>query len=585
MGEWRMADIRNSNGSGVTQDLRKMAQKTDDVLSKAPSSVSAKNRTENISPEKWRYKKDGTPKTFDELSTPEVLTWISTMPQEQQGSAAAQFESEYLRNPGSNRYDPYYTQYSNNDAARQMFGVDTFDQTWIDNNRGYAQYVTFSDESYSTPKKPGKNASEQEQKAYQWWLIANEYEQNTQAAEQEYALLRGDIQRRVQAAKEAGEEVDADAILRDIDWSQYKTLSNMRDVSAAGNARMLNRPVQVGDESLRSMINAAGRGEDISQDKDWVMGESEYMRSRSIPDAVLDEGMRRWTQSRIDAGYDRMTGFQQAQIDGLGERIDSLPEGSDERRAAEWERAALVMQMESVSPEAAAAGNRMAGRGRWDIDALTTEATRSVTSKPNEPADRMSRRGLSGFATYESERDKETTAAQAAEAAQNKEKAQAALASQQAQQERIEAGRAGAETAYAEKIDKQFGERKEVNVPTYNEYVGSMRSTYGLPATLRYINGQVARLEINEEQGTLSDEEAALLEEYRMQLTLLENEQDQRALIEQQVVEEYKAAGYRTGFGPLTRGLWEINYRDAINDGDKVPLDDYEEYLRYRLMR
>lgn len=251
----------------------------------------------------WRRRQDGSAKTFDELTTPEVMTWISTLPQEQQQSAAAQFESEYLKNPASKRYDPYYTQYSNNDSARQLFGVDTFDQTWIDANRGYASYLTFTNESYTTPKKPGKNASAQEQAAYQWWLIANTYEETTQAAESEYAQLRADMQESIRSMRAAGKRLSADELMASIDWSDYRTLSNLREASAAGNGRMLNRPVQVGDESIRSMISAALRGEDITDARDWVMGESQYMQSRPrTTRAAMDEGIRRWLEKQTDSG-------------------------------------------------------------------------------------------------------------------------------------------------------------------------------------------------------------------------------------------------------------------------------------------
>lgn len=106
----------------------------------------------------WEFKADGTRKSFNELTTPEVLTWIGTLPEEERGSAARDFETNYLKNPGSTRYDPYYTDYSNNDEARSLFGVNTFDQEWIDANRGYANYLTFSGENYTTPKKAGRKS-------------------------------------------------------------------------------------------------------------------------------------------------------------------------------------------------------------------------------------------------------------------------------------------------------------------------------------------------------------------------------------------------------------------------------------------
>lgn len=228
----------------------------------------------------WQYKPDGSRKTFAELSTPEVFTWISTLNRDEQAGAVEQFYSEHLSNPASVRYDPYYTTGSNNAAARELFGVDRFDQAWIDANRStYMPYVTFSGEKYTTPKTPGKTASDMEKAAYEYWLIANTYEQTTQAAEAEYAKLREEIAEEIRIETAMGDGVTADEILQGIDWSEYKTLANLREASAAGNGRYLNRPVQVGDASLRAMINAAMRGEDIADAKDYIDNEVQWILS------------------------------------------------------------------------------------------------------------------------------------------------------------------------------------------------------------------------------------------------------------------------------------------------------------------
>lgn len=271
------AALKNSMAQNAAKPVGQIGQKSSSAykrLSAAPVRQIAPRVNTG-----WQYKADGTRKTFSELSTPEVLTWIGTLPENERGGAARDFETNYLKNPASTRYDPYYTDYSNNDNARSLFGVNTFDQKWIDDNRGYANYLTFSGENYTTPKKPGKNASEEEKRAYEWWQIANTYEATTQAAEKEYDQLRSEIQEMVKISRKAGDQLTADEILQGIDWSDYKTLENLREASAAGNGRYLNRPVQVGDASLKSMVNAAIRGEDVTKARDFVYGESEYLRT------------------------------------------------------------------------------------------------------------------------------------------------------------------------------------------------------------------------------------------------------------------------------------------------------------------
>lgn len=729
----------------------------------------------------WRRRQDGSAKTFDELTTPEVMTWISTLPQEQQQSAAAQFESEYLKNPASKRYDPYYTQYSNNDSARQLFGVDTFDQTWIDANRGYASYLTFTNESYTTPKKPGKNASAQEQAAYQWWLIANTYEETTQAAESEYAQLRADMQESIRSMRAAGKRLSADELMASIDWSDYRTLSNLREASAAGNGRMLNRPVQVGDESIRSMISAALRGEDITDARDWVMGESQYMQSRPrTTRAAMDEGIRRWLEKQTDSGtksdvtsvdYDpyagqgsnnqaaralfgvdtfdqawidanrslmanitfaeeddqkpvkpgknatpeekkayeywliahtyeqttregekelaaleeamrrkaailgaeataeklvaainwddyptlrnmrdtaaagnarmvnrpvhtgddsllemarRITGertpetaedsgaamsedqtesganstttpnsertqtaaesmvsLTQAQIEALEEMAAQQPEGSPGRREAEAKAERLRAQMQAVSPENAAQGNRQAGLGAWLFRAITgndlPEERPKYYPASHSAAVRQAQTSL-GLPTVSepkvSDEERHEAAVQAVAEEQSRKESAENLADWY--QERIQA-----------RADEVYGKVAPASAPQYNETVGSIRATFGLNSAIAYVKGQIASLDIERRMGDGSVEsgldvaEATWLQKQFMeQMELLEQEQAQRAEIAARVRAATDAEGWSSS--GILRYLWNQDYQDALRDADHVPIEDYERYLIYR---
>ena len=705
------------------------------------------DNSSDIFREPWRYNRDGSRKTFDELSTAEVLTWISTMPQEEQGAAAADFEANYLKNPSSSRYDPYYTSYSNNDAARQMFGVNTFDKEWIDANRGYASYLTFTNESYTTPKKPGTKATEEEQKAYQWWLIANTYEETTAAAESEYAQLRKDVQERVAAMRQSGQKVSSDEILGSIDWSEYKTLQNLREASAAGNGRILNRPVQVGDASVRSMVNAAIRGDDITTDGDWLMSEAEWIKNRPTSvqgaiqrgfqriinpsarqkaatqtgaksdnpyanvtsvdydpyygqtsnnaaakelfgvdtfdrqwmddnrylmqyiefkdeddktpvkpsdkapeiekkayqywliantyEATTAEGekelqkLEKWMQGRADylgegataqeivdaikwddyptlkdmretaaAGNARMvnravnagdksllemakgiTGESEetkateggsgslmvdavrAQADELAALVERLPEGSEERAAAQKALDALTMQTQGVSEEAAAKGNELGGWQRW-------------VSKQQQANKQLGEAVKSWFSNPTAE--------------ENKEKAQAVLAGQQDNRspEEIQAKRDEIRSDFEEKrLTEIYGttETQEVESAQYNEYVGSMRAQYGLTATENWVKQQIAQLEISNEISGGNEESDALLAAYQEQLMLLENEQTQREMIEERVYEALRYGDTNYWGNGVLAYFKNRDFADAKSDGEMVPIEDYEAYLQYRL--
>ena len=301
------AALKNSLAQNAAKPVGQIGQKSSKTY-KQLSTAPAGKSTQRVNTG-WQYKADGTKKSFSELTTPEVLTWISTLPEEERAGAAKDFETNYLKNPGSTRYDPYYTDYSNNDSARSLFGVNTFDQKWIDANRGYANYLTFTAENYTTPKKPGNNASAEEKAAYEWWQIANTYEQTTQAAEAEYAQLRAEIQEMTQVARKAGDNLTADEIMAGIDWGEYKTLKNLREASAAGNGRYLNRPVQVGDASIKSMINAALRGENVTDARDFLYDESKYLQSSAAKRPMLQ------MKSAPEKAYDTYADAASAQYD------------------------------------------------------------------------------------------------------------------------------------------------------------------------------------------------------------------------------------------------------------------------------
>ena len=493
--------------------------------------------------EAWRYNLDGSRKTFDQLSNSEVMTWISTLPQEEQAGAARDFETNYLHNPASVRYDPYYTQWSNNDEARELFGVDVFDRQWIDDNRDLMNYVTFSNESYSTPKKPGAKASDLEKAAYQYWQIANTYEATTQAAENEYAKLRTEIQERVKAARATGDGLSADDVLSGIDWSEYKTLENLRETAKAGNGRMLNRPVQVGDESLRAMVNAAIRGEDVSAARDYVMAESEWIRKRpERTQNFAEAAMGAAGKTYLKAAADNMQKTQDEEKSLAGKAADFFGFGKDEKQ-------------HDAKADGEAADTKEEGKD----GALTTGEILDIINTQRE------NRAQRPDGTEISEQLRPD-----------------------AQAKKLNDWREG---QMQERLRETYGsaEVPQATAPDYSDTVKGYVYEYGVRGAMNMVRTQISFYANKESAGTITPEEQAMLAGWRDQMDMLNSETTQR----DEIAERTKNAAIEAGFnrpeglpamisGPLA-WLWNRNYIDALNDADKVPLEDYEEYLRYRL--
>ena len=523
----------------------------------------------------WQYRADGSLKSFDELSNPEVLTWIGTLPEGERAGAAEQFEREYLKNPGSTRYDPYYTDYSNNDEARQLFGTNVFDQAWINNNRGYLNYLTFTDENYTSPKKPGNGASEMEKMAYEYWKIANTYEQTTQAAESEYAELRKEIQDKVASAKALSTPISTDELLEEIDWSDYKTLENLREASYAGNGRYLNRPVQVGDASLRAMINSAIRGEDVTEARDFVQAESEWISSRpETVDAALKLGYSDWKEGTL-LGEKRSpvaisdletlsaaAGAMQA-TEGLKKqqrkaRLATTEEETQEEPAAEEERNFWGRMADTVTgwfggdEETQATAEPEATPTVAPTQTPTPAPTEEPTQKPTqEPTEKPTEQPTAKTDTT-SEEMLELDEARL-DALNNmvnstplsEEEYEAAEKEINNIQGRIDAVSpeaaaqgnqlAGWQQRFVEnRVIEAFGSvevEDAEDAPVYNEYVGSHRSMYGLDMTIEHVEHELMMFD-REDPELYSEEEIEFYESLRGQLDLLKVEKTNREEIE-----------------------------------------------------
>lgn len=605
-----------------------------DIVSIVKSGMSKTSPNFTTRSNSWQYKPDGTRKTFDELTNAEVLTWISTLDKSEQQGAALDFETNYLKNPGSTRYDPYYTSYSNNDEARALFGVNTFDQKWIDANRqAYMPYVHFSGEKYTSPKAPGKYASDLEKTAYQYWLIANTYEQTTQAAENEYAKLRAEIAEKAKIYRASGEGVTAQELLDGIDWSEYETLENLREASRAGNGRYLNRPVQVGDSSLTAMINAALRGEDVSGAKDYLWEESRYILSggsrkaqtQAAAEAEQTDERAYNTSNNYDPYYADISNnaearalfgvetFDQAWIDAnRGKYMQYIDFGGEDKKtpvkpgkdASQIEKDAyqywlIANTYEETTREGEKeleklrewmkkkadryTAEEIVGQIDWE-DYPTLQNMREVAEAGNA---RMINRPVKAGDESILQMARELTG----EIGENADESDVSAPDPEAMVNVADSDVAKAPANGSGYWDwwQQFGQvmgdivsvsreqqKKAVDISDgiqYNKFVGSLRSSMSLDASIAFMRSQASALNF-----VASEEDRAM---YRQQLELLEMERDERQRIEERVRAEVDAAvGGNGGRNLGERIIDDLMQNLIISGADQVPIQDYEAYLR-----
>lgn len=638
--------IKNTVINGVAAAAKKTPQNTVNAGAQAGKSSSVSSGVRRAGPVKtrttgvlqqnsWQYKPDGTRKTFDELTNAEVLTWISTLDKSEQQGAALDFETNYLKNPGSTRYDPYYTSYSNNDEARALFGVNTFDQKWIDANRDYYNYLTWSSEKYTSPKAPGKYASDLEKAAYQYWLIANTYEQTTQAAENEYAKLRAEIAEKAKIYRASGEGVTAQELLDGIDWSEYETLENLREASRAGNGRYLNRPVQVGDSSLTAMINAALRGEDVSGAKDYLWEESRYILSggsrkaqnqtQAAVEAEQADERAYNTSNHYDPYYADISNnaearalfgvetFDQAWIDAnRGKYMQYIDFGGEDKKtpvkpgkdASQMEKDAYQYwliantyeettregekELEKLREWMAKKADRytaeeIVGQIDWE-DYPTLQNMREVAEAGNA---RMINRPVKAGDESLLQMARELTG----EIGENADVSDVSAPDPEAMVNEADSDVAKAPANGSGYWDwwQQFGQvmgdivsvsresqKKAVDISDgiqYNEFVGSLRSSMSLDASIAFMRRQASALNF-----VASEEDKAM---YRQQLELLEMERDERQRIEERVRADVDAAvGGNGGRNLGERIIDDLMQNLIISGADQVPIQDYEAYLK-----
>ena len=310
----------------------------------------------------------------------------------QDDGARADTLGAFLSNMGNVR-SPYYNPYyggSTNEYAQKIFGQASFSQEWVDENAGLSAYL-IRDEFTGDVKKPGASATEMQNKAYAWHVIAKDIGV-TQAAQEEAASLYEEA-----ARAGASGYFDADWV-EEIDWKDYPTLKKMLDGAAEKNPLRLSDAVPFSLEALYGAAYAGENGIEVLDARDYLTLAGNWASARA-----RDERKAAWEEE------------QRAQLSGVeGFLYDNLGVGKkeytdeDDARMREKQKAAPGEAQEEAAPGEA---QEEATLGEAQEKATSGEAQEEATL--GEAQEDAAAGGAQGAADREEGTDEETQAPQA----------------------------------------------------------------------------------------------------------------------------------------------------------------------------
>jgi hypothetical protein len=263
-----IADMLWFNGANIL--------KTDDE-NYVEDKPAKKSTTPMIRKPNIEYMRDpvsGKAKDAETMPLSDLMLMFRQLPAAERAEASELFEQDYLRRKSSPYYDPYYTTKSNNKTAVELWGTDDLTSVVTDpENLKYLDYVRVSKNGQS-PLAPTKKSSVNERKGYSLFYLLQDYE-DEQSAKNEMPALYREIGELAQAYPDASEQ----EILDMVDWSMtdddgnkaFKTISDYREAAANRMEKYtVGGGLYVGDESLKAVVRAARRGEDVSEIKDYL---------------------------------------------------------------------------------------------------------------------------------------------------------------------------------------------------------------------------------------------------------------------------------------------------------------------------
>lgn len=274
------------------------------------------------------YLRDPVTRKAKDVSTvalPDILLTFRQMPTAERQQLSEAFEQDYLKRRSSPFYDPYYTTKSNNKDAMKLWGTD--DLTSIVTNRENLQYLDYitPNKNGQTPKAPTKKSSLNERRGYSLYYLLQDYE-DEQAAKAEMPTLYKELGDLAKAYPDASEQ----EILEMVDWDMpnengdraFKTINAYRNEAADYMEKYtVGGGLYVGNESLKAVVRAARRGEDVSEVKDYLAADVDAKLWQMMTDE--NEGRRASEMPLPNRSVLKEHNPEKSVINQIGEKFQS----------------------------------------------------------------------------------------------------------------------------------------------------------------------------------------------------------------------------------------------------------------------
>lgn len=243
-------------------------------------------------------------KSPSQMNTLEKTAYLRIFRNNETARTAFSALANEMQTVGSRHYSPYSTGKSNQKEAMEFFGLDSFDQDWLDSNRFLLSYTNQLDwtDSISTS---GQAKWSDAQKAGYYYHMLSEAEQTTKQAESEWQNLRAAMQRNFnEYEKLYGKAPSYDQLMSYIDMSDYSTLQKMDKVyTNVEDLVRLNRPVEYTPETMIGVYAALLNGKDVTGDGNWFEEAVQYTMKpiRREQEQPQKESYAGWTKDQIEA--------------------------------------------------------------------------------------------------------------------------------------------------------------------------------------------------------------------------------------------------------------------------------------------
>lgn len=268
--------------------------------------------------------------------------------------------NQYRTQPGSVWYDPFASATNSAVANLKSYGIDPAELTadWFNQNTSWQAYLSYNGTT-TTPSKPGKKATVQEQLAYDLY----QYQKSlaaTDAAKAEWAAAQDEL--KYWANRKDLNLSDDEIINKVFGGNKYSTLKKMDDSRTTGAPLELNDAIDYNSDSVRGVIWAARNGggsgnlrQDIANyysgfGNNWIANEeiaAKLNKSDLSTYSPHEVGMTGKDMDDVGA-YFGVSSFAPGDIDALRKKVDWNDTTSVKmyQKAAEAEETTLKAEKE-----------------------------------------------------------------------------------------------------------------------------------------------------------------------------------------------------------------------------------------------